>query len=163
MKGELGMFHRVRIQGLLLDPITERPILVLKALDDSRILPIWIGSSEANAIALQLENIKVPRPMTHDLVCGILEKVASPLKEVRITDLKDNTYFADLVLDRQGNDLHVDARPSDAIALAVRTGAPIYVEEAIFEKTGELEEDTASNLRKWLEDLSPEEMGQYEM
>lgn len=157
------MYQKVRIQGLLLDPITERPILVLKVIEDSRILPIWIGSSEANAIALQLENIKVPRPMTHDLVCGILDKVASPLKEVRITDLKDNTYFADLVLNHQGTDLHVDARPSDAIALAVRTGAPIYVDEVIFDKTGELEEDTASNLRKWLEDLSPEEMGRYEM
>jgi uncharacterized protein len=157
------MFQRVRIQGLLLDPITERPILVLKNVEDNRILPIWIGSSEANAIALQLENIKVPRPMTHDLLCGILDKVAASMKEVRITDLKDNTYFADIVLSCEGGDLHVDARPSDAVALAVRTGAPIFVEDAIFERTAEMDEDDAVQLRKWLEELSPEEMGRYEM
>jgi len=157
------MFHRVRIQGLLLDPITERPILILKDVADNKILPIWIGSSEANAIALQLENIKVPRPMTHDLMCGILDKVAAPMKEVRITDLKDNTYFADIVLGLGDADVHVDARPSDAVALAVRTGAPIYVEEGIFERTSELDEDNAEQLRKWLDDLSPEEMGRYEM
>lgn len=157
------MFHKVRIQGLLLDPITERPILVLKNLEDDRILPIWIGSSEANAIALQLENVKVPRPMTHDLMCGILSKVEIPVREVRITDLKDNTYFADIVLQRDEGDVHVDARPSDAVALAVRIGAPIYVEDSIFEKTGEADEDNTDQLRQWLDQLSPEELGRYEM
>jgi hypothetical protein len=157
------MFQRVQIQGLLLDPITERPILILKNLEDNRILPIWIGSSEANAIALQLENIKVPRPMTHDLMCGILDKMSVPMKEVRITNLKDNTYFADIVLSCRGGDVHVDARPSDAVALAVRLDVPIFVEEAIFEMAGDVDEDNAEQLRKWLEALSPEELGRYEM
>lgn len=157
------MFQKVRIQGLLLDPITERPILVLRNLDDNRILPIWIGNSEANAIALQLENVKVPRPMTHDLLCGILSQVEIPVREVRITDLKDNTYFADIVLEKGGGDVHVDARPSDAVALAVRIGAPIYVEDSIFEKTSEQDEDNTEQLRKWLEELSPDELGRYEM
>jgi bifunctional DNase/RNase len=156
------MYQKVKIQGLLLDPITERPILVLKEDEASRILPIWIGTSEANAIALQLENIKVPRPMTHDLLCGILSKVNSPLKEVRICDLRDNTYFADIILSYDGGELHVDSRPSDAIALAVRTGVPIFVEDSIFQKSAEAE-DFNENLRQWLQKLSPDELGRYEM
>lgn len=156
------MYQRVKIQGLLLDPVTERPILVLKEDDASRILPIWIGTSEANAIALQLENIKVPRPMTHDLLCGILNKVNSSLVEVRICDLRDNTYFADIILAHEGSELHVDSRPSDAIALAVRTGVPIYVEDSIFQKSAETE-DFNENLQQWLQNLSPDELGRYEM
>lgn len=156
------MYQRVKIQGLLLDPVTERPILVLKEDEASRILPIWIGTSEANAIALQLENIKVPRPMTHDLLCGILNKVNSSLVEVRICDLRDNTYFADIILSHEGSELHVDSRPSDAIALAVRTGVPIYVEDSIFQRSAETE-DFNENLQQWLQNLSPEELGRYEM
>ncbi len=156
------MYQRVKIQGLLLDPVTERPILVLKEDEASRILPIWIGTSEANAIALQLENIKVPRPMTHDLLCGILSKVNSSLVEVRICDLRDNTYFADIILAHDGSELHVDSRPSDAIALAVRTGVPIYVEDSIFQKSAETE-DFNENLQQWLQNLSPDELGRYEM
>jgi bifunctional DNase/RNase len=163
-KGEHVMLHRVRIQGLILDPITERPILLLKNDEDSRVLPIWIGSSEANAIALRLEHIEVPRPMTHDLLCGILDQTQTSLKEVRITDLRDNTYFADIVLARREGEVHVDSRPSDAVALAVRAGAPIFVEESVFEKTFSVDENASGEqLARWLEQLSPEEMGRYEM
>ncbi|MEW5764011.1 MAG: bifunctional nuclease family protein [Acidobacteriota bacterium] len=156
------MLQKVVIHGLVLDPITQWPILVLKEEAASRLVPIWIGTSEANAIALELESIKVPRPMTHDLLCGILEKVHAPIKEVRITDVRDNTYFADLVLSPSAGELHVDARPSDAIALALRAHVPIFVEESIFEKCYELEDNTEA-LRQWLEKLSPEEMGRFEM
>lgn len=158
------MYTKVHIHGMVLDPITERPILVLKD-ESNRILPIWIGSFEANAIALQLEHIAVPRPMTHDLVCGILSQVGTPVKEVLICDLKDNTYFADIILLSQGHELHVDARPSDAVALAVRSGAPILVEESLFDRNLEGEEaaEGQEQLRQWLEKLTPEEMGRYEM
>ena len=105
----------------------------------------------------------MPRPMTHNLMCGILDKMSVPMKEVRITDLKDNTYFADIVLSCGGGDVHVDARPSDAVALAVRLDVPIFVEEAVFEMTVDVDEDNPEQLRKWLEELSPEEMGRYEM
>ncbi len=159
------MYQKVRIHGLVVDPITERPILVLKVEDDDRVLPIWIGHFEANAIALQLENIRVPRPMTHDLLCQILSRVSSPLKQVLICDLKENTYFADIVLNFQGEEVHVDARPSDAVALAVRAGAPIYVEESLFDRMAEAEDSPGSSeqVLRWLEKLTPEEMGRYEM
>ena len=158
------MYTKVHIQGMVLDPITERPILVLKD-DSNRVLPIWIGSFEANAIALQLEHISVPRPMTHDLVCGILSRVGAPVKEVLICDLKDNTYFADIILLSQGQELHVDARPSDAVAVAVRSGAPILVEESLFDRNleGDDAAESQEQLRQWLEKLTPEEMGGYEM
>jgi bifunctional DNase/RNase len=158
------MYTKVHIQGMVLDPITERPILVLKD-EANRVLPIWIGHFEANAIALQLEHIAVPRPMTHDLVCGILSSMGTPVKEVLICDLKDNTYFADIILLSQGQELHVDARPSDAVAVAVRSGAPILVEESLFDRDLDGEEAAGSQeqLRRWLETLTPEEMGRYEM
>lgn len=159
------MYQKVHIHGLVVDPITERPILVLKVVGDDRVLPIWIGHFEANAIALQLENIRVPRPMTHDLVCQILSRFSSPLKEVLICDLKENTYFADIVLNFQGNEVHVDARPSDAVALAVRAGAPIFVEDSLFDRMAEAEDSPGSSeqVLRWLEKLSPEGMGRYEM
>jgi hypothetical protein len=156
------VYQKVFIQGLLLDPITERPILVLREEGEQRILPIWIGVSEANAIALQLENVKVPRPMTHDLLCGILSQMHGQVKEVRICDLQDNTYFADIVLEQAGEEVHVDARPSDAVALAVRADAPIFVEETIFDRCGETEE-AGDFVRSWFEQLSPEDLGRYRM
>jgi bifunctional DNase/RNase len=156
-------FQKVIIQGLVLDPLTQWPILVLKEEEASRLVPIWIGTSEANAIALELESVKVPRPMTHDLIHGILEKVEAPVGEVRITDLKDNTYFADIVLrPLRGGEIHVDARPSDAVALALRARAPIFVEESVFEKCTRLEDNTEA-LRTWLESLDPEDLGRFEM
>ena len=159
------MYLPVRVRGLFLDPITERPILVLKHEGGNRVLPIWIGAPEANAIALRLEGVEVPRPMTHDLVCGILGQLGAPLLKVLICDLQDNTYFAQIVLGSEGAEKAVDARPSDAVALAVRTGAPIFVREEIFEQAGQAEghKETEDQLQKWLESLGPEELGSYEM
>lgn len=159
------MYLPVRVQGLFLDPITERPILVLKQEGGDRVLPIWIGAPEANAIALRLEGVEVPRPMTHDLVCGILARLEAPILKVLIHDLQENTYFAQIVLSSGGQEKTVDARPSDAVALAVRTGAPIFVREEIFEQAGQGEEhkETAEQLQKWLESLGPEDLGHYKM
>lgn len=159
------MQQKVKIHGLVLDPLTERPILVLKGDQDDRVLPIWIGQFEANAIALHLEKISVPRPMTHDLLCGMLDRVGTPVKEVLIRDLQDNTYFADIVLLSGADELRVDARPSDAVALAVRAGAPIYVEESLFDRVCDPDDvhGGAEQLLRWLDKLDPEELGKYEM
>ncbi|MEJ2367373.1 MAG: bifunctional nuclease family protein [Acidobacteriota bacterium] len=159
------MYEPVNIHGIFLDPITERPILLLKHTADNRILPIWIGAAEANAIALQLEHVKVPRPMTHDLMCGILDQLASPIEKVLICDLQDNTYFAQIQIKRDQAELLVDARPSDAVALAIRVGAPIFVRDDIFDRAGQTEEkeESAEQLSKWLENLNPEDLGHYEM
>lgn len=159
------MYQKAHVHGLIVDPIKEMPILILKDDSDGRVLPIWIGQYEANAIALRLEGIQVPRPMTHDLLCHVLEKAGQALEKVLIRDLVDHTYFAELVLAKDGTEVLVDARPSDAIALAVRTGAPILVEEALYAKADTVEESDLDedSLRGWLDKLRPEEMGEYEM
>ena len=160
------MYDLVSIHALLLDPLTERPILLLRSEGDGRILPIWIGVSEANAIALEIEKVHVPRPMTHDLICGILDTVGVSVLRVHITDMKDNTFFAEIVLDGKGGELPVDARPSDAVAVAIRTGAPIFVNQNVFELFAESEcgdEPCAERIQKWLDSLAPEEIGQYKM
>ncbi len=159
------MYQKVHVHGLLVDPIKEMPILVLKDDEDGRMLPIWIGHYEANAISLHMEKIPVPRPMTHDLLCRVLEGAGSSLEKVLIRDLQDHTYFAELVLMREGHEVHVDARPSDAVAMAVRTGSPIFVEASLYERAADVEEgdDDVDSLRRWLAKLSPEELGEYEM
>ena len=159
------MHQRVHIHGLVVDPLTERPILVLKGDTDDRVLPIWIGQFEANAIALRQEKIQVPRPMTHDLLCGMLARVGTPVKEVLIRDLQDNTYYADIVLLNGKDEIRVDARPSDAVALALRVGAPIFVEEDLFERVCDPDDahGGAEQLLRWLDQLSPDELGTYEM
>jgi hypothetical protein len=138
---------------------------VLKSDEDGRVLPIWIGHFEANAIALQLEGIHVPRPMTHDLLCHVLDQAGYTLQRVLIRDLVDHTYFADLVLRSDGGEVTVDARPSDAVALAVRKGADIFVEDTLYSKAdavadASMDEDS---VHQWLEKLRPEDMGEYEM
>ncbi len=159
------MFLQVRVQGLFLDPITERPILVLRHEEGNRFLPIWIGAPEANAIALRLEGVEVPRPMTHDLMQGMLEKLSAKIAKVLICDLQENTYFAQIVLFANGKETIVDSRPSDAVALAVRTGAPIFVREEIFDRATKAEEPTNAEeqVQRWLEGLTPEDLGRYEM
>ncbi len=159
------MFLQVRVQGLFLDPITERPILVLRHEEGNRFLPIWIGAPEANAIALRLEGVEVPRPMTHDLMQGMLEKLSAQVSKVLICDLQENTYFAQIVLSANGQEAIVDSRPSDAVALAVRTGAPIFVREEIFDRATKAEEPTNAEeqVQRWLEGLTPEDLGRYEM
>jgi len=154
----------MKIKGLMIDPVSDMPIIVLKNPEGDAVLPIWVGMFEANAIAMQLENVIPPRPQTHDLLCSILETLNTRVQRVVINDLRDSTYFAILYLERNGEIYKIDARPSDAMVLALRTNAPILVEEAVLAASGEEgESDEAERLRKWLEHVDPEELGRYEM
>lgn len=161
------MLIEMTIKGLMVDPITNMPIVILKDKDGDRVLPIWVGIFEANAIALQIENFVPPRPMTHDLLRNIITDLEGQVDRVVVSDLKENTFYAIVHLTVRGERIAVDARPSDAIALALRTRAPILVEESVIEnaKTVDLAPDRADNdrLQKWLESLDPEELGKYKM
>lgn len=159
------MYQKAHVQGLMADPIKEMPILLLKDDGDGRILPIWIGQHEANAIALQLEGIRVPRPMTHDLMGQVLKSVGASVSEVRIRDMRGRTFFADLVLLVQGREVSVDARPSDAVALAVRAGVDILVESSLYERAAEqADPDREDDLvHHCLEALGKEEVDEFEM
>jgi bifunctional DNase/RNase len=155
------------IKGLMIDPITNMPIVILKDKEGNRILPIWVGIFEANAIALQIENISTPRPMTHDLLKNVLGDLQANVQKIVVCELKDNTFYAMIYLDREGKLIAVDSRPSDAIALALRTKSPIYVEESVVEsaKGMDLAKETTDSekLQKWLEGLNPEDLGKYKM
>jgi hypothetical protein len=155
------------IKGLMVDPITNMPIVILKDKDGERVLPIWVGIFEANAIALQIENVATPRPMTHDLLRNVISDLDGSVERVVVSDLKDNTFYAVIHLTVRGERVAIDARPSDAIALALRTRAPILVEEAVIDnaKTVDFTADRADNerLQKWLESLDPEDLGKYKM
>ena len=155
------------IKGLMVDPITNTPIVILRDKEGQKVLPIWVGIFEANAIALQIENIATPRPMTHDLLRNIIADLDGQVDRVVVSDLKENTFFAIIHLTVNGAHMAVDARPSDAIALALRTRAPILVEEAVIDhaKTADFASDAADGerLQKWLESLDPDEMGKYKM
>jgi bifunctional DNase/RNase len=161
------MLIEMTIKGLMVDPITNMPIVILKDKDGDRVLPIWVGIFEANAIALQIENISTPRPMTHDLLRNIITDLEGRVDRVVVSDLKENTFYAIVHLTVRGERVAVDARPSDAIALALRTRAPILVEEMVIEnaKTVDFASERADNdrLQKWLESLDPEELGKYKM
>ncbi|TDJ48319.1 MAG: bifunctional nuclease family protein [Gemmatimonadetes bacterium] len=160
------MSVRMKIQGLLIDPVSQMPIVILKNSSEDRVLPIWVGVFEANAIAMQLEKILSPRPMTHDLLCSTIEQLGGSIEKIVITDLRDATFYAILHLDLKGKKFEVDARPSDAMALALRCDAPIFVEESVLEKSskpGDTDSMEPDRLRRWLETVDPEELGQYEM
>ena len=161
------MLIEMTIKGLMVDPITNMPIVILKDKEGDRVLPIWVGIFEANAIALQIENIATPRPMTHDLLRNIITDLEGRVDRVVVSDLKENTFYAIVHLTVRGERIAVDARPSDAIALALRTRAPILVEETVIEnaKTVDFASERADNdrLQKWLESLDPEELGKYKM
>jgi bifunctional DNase/RNase len=152
---------------LMVDPITNLPIILLRDRDGQRVLPIWVGASEANAIALQIENITTPRPMTHDLLRNVIHDLKAEIRKIVVSDLKDNTFYALIHLEVNGEALAVDARPSDAIALALRARAPIFVEDRVIDnaKTNDFAPDKtdAERLQKWLESLDPDEMGKYKM
>jgi bifunctional DNase/RNase len=155
------------IKGLMVDPVTNMPIIILRDEAGQRVLPIWVGIFEANAIALQIENIATPRPMTHDLLRNVIHDLRANVNKVVVCDLKDNTFYALIYLDVAGESVSVDARPSDAIALALRTRAPIYVEEAVIDNAKTLdfgaERGDSERLQKWLESLDPDELGKYKM
>ena len=155
------------IKGLMVDPITNMPIIILKDKAGERVLPIWVGIFEANAIALQMENITTPRPMTHDLLKNVIQDLKGTVQKVVVSELKDNTFYALVYVETPGDLLAVDSRPSDAIALALRTHAPILVEESVIDRAKSLdfssERADTERLQKWLESLDPEELGKYKM
>lgn len=158
------------IKGLMLDPVSNSPIVVLKDDEEKFFLPIWVGIFEANAIALQLENITTPRPMTHDLLRTMIGELDARVTQIVINDLRDSTFFAQirLLINRGGGDstVEIDARPSDAIALALRTEAPIFVAQSVLDQAQTITpegEDSEEKTKKWFEDLSPEELGKYKM
>jgi bifunctional DNase/RNase len=165
--GGLPMEIEMTIKGLMIDPITNMPIVILKDKDGERVLPIWVGVFEANAIALQIENIATPRPMTHDLIKNILSEIEADVQRIVVSDLRDNTFYAMIYLDREGETIAVDARPSDAIALALRTRSPIFVEDSVVESAKGLdltkETTDSERLQKWLEGLNPDDLGKYKM
>lgn len=154
------------IKGLMVDPITNMPIVLLHDRQGSRVLPIWIGVFEANAIALQIENQTTPRPMTHDLLRNVITDLKATVDRVVVTELKDNTFYAAIYL-QVGEDLvAVDARPSDAIALALRSKAPIFVDDAVLEGAKTLdtpEPADTDRLQRWLESIDPDDLGKYKM
>jgi uncharacterized protein len=164
------MFLEMKVRGLALDPMSNMPIIILRDEDDKRSLPIWVGIFEANAIALELEKIATPRPMTHDLIKNILETIDARVLKVMVTDLKENTFFAVLHLQVGETEYTVDSRPSDAIALALRVAAPIYVDEDVVRKAKSIEvtkegetvkADDPERLREWLENIKPEDFGKF--
>jgi bifunctional DNase/RNase len=155
------------IKGLMVDPITNTPIVILRDKDGQRVLPIWVGIFEANAIALQIENVTTPRPMTHDLLRNVIADLNADVQRIVVSDLQENTFFALIYLTRNGETLAIDARPSDAIALALRTRAPIFVEEAVIDQAKTVdftsEKPDSDRLHKWLESLDPDDLGKYKM
>jgi bifunctional DNase/RNase len=164
------MFVEMKVRGLALDPLSNLPIIILRDDEEKRSLPIWIGIYEANAIALELEKIETPRPMTHDLIKNILETMEARLQKVVVTDLKENTFYAVLHLQVGSAEYTVDSRPSDAIALALRAGAPIYVDEEVVRKAKSLEvgkeaeavkADDPDRLREWLQNIKPEDFEKF--
>ena len=161
------MLIEMTIKGLMVDPVTNMPIVILKDKAGERVLPIWVGIFEANAIALQMENIATPRPMTHDLLRNIIIDLEGHVDRVVVSDLKDNTFYAIIHLTVKGERVVVDARPSDAIALALRTRSPILVEETVIANAKPMdftaEGADSERLQKWLESLDPDDMGKYKM
>jgi bifunctional DNase/RNase len=155
------------IKGLMIDPITNMPIVILRDKEGQRVLPIWVGAFEANAIALQIENVTTPRPMTHDLLKNVIHDLKADIQKIVVSDLKENTFYA-LIYVKVGDEITaIDARPSDAIALALRAKAPILVEETVIDNAKTLdvgnEQADAERLEKWLEGLDPDELGKYKM
>jgi bifunctional DNase/RNase len=158
----------VRIRGLMMDPSTSMPIVVLKDVASETVMPIWVGIFEANAIALEIEKVAAPRPMTHDLTRNLIHNLNASLERIVISELKDDTFYATLWLQQGDEPIVLDARPSDALALALRADCPIYVTDEVMQKaklntTGQAEGPTAEQLRGWLEGLNDEDLGRYKM
>jgi uncharacterized protein len=161
------MLIEMTIKGLMVDPVTNMPIIILRDREGQKVLPIWVGVFEANAIALQIENIHTPRPMTHDLLKNVIQDLHAAVERIVVCDLKDNTFFALIHLQTSAGNVAIDARPSDAIALALRTRAPILVEESVIDNAKHVDftndkQDT-ERLQQWLESLDTDELGKYKM
>jgi len=157
----------MKIRGLMMDPVTNMPIVILKDVDGKSVLPIWVGVYEANAIALEIEKVATPRPMTHDLVRNVLIGLGTGVRKVVVNELKDDTFYAVIFLERDGELISIDSRPSDALAVALRLDCPIFVDDDVLKssKVASAVSDKASSeeLRRWLENLGEEDLGQYKM
>jgi bifunctional DNase/RNase len=157
----------MKIRGLMMDPVTNMPIVVLKDVGGDGVLPIWVGIYEANAIALEIEKVSTPRPMTHDLIKNLLTGLDTRIHKVVVSELRDDTFFAVIWMERDGRVISVDSRPSDALALALRVDCPIFVEDDVLKssKLASAISDKTSNeeMRKWLENLNDDDLGRYKM
>ena len=157
----------MKIRGLMMDPVTNVPIVILKGVEREALLPIWVGVYEANAIALEIEKIATPRPMTHDLLKNVLHGLSWSVSKAVVSQLIDDTFYAIIWLEREGKRISVDSRPSDALALALRTDSPIYVEEDVIKSSkaasASQEKDSSQELKRWLENLNDEDLGKYKM
>src|ERR1700736_2783823 len=157
----------MKIRGLMMDPVTNMPIVILKDTSGDAVLPIWVGIYEANTIALEIEKVMTPRPMTHDLIKNVLTGLDTQVHKVVVTELREDTFFAVIWLERDGRIISIDSRPSDALALALRVDCPIFVDDGVL-KNSKLAANmsdrvTSDELRKWLEGLSDEDTGRYKM
>ena len=156
----------MKIRGLMLDPVTNTPIVILKDSGSDTVLPIWVGVYEANAIALEIEKVSTPRPMTHDLIKNVLTGLDTHVHKVVVTELKEDTFYAVIWIEREGRVISIDSRPSDALALALRMDCPIFVEDEVLKtskKATGASEATSEELRKWLDGLNDEDLGRYKM
>ena len=173
----MGMLE-MKVKGLTLDPLTNMPIVILKDVEEKKVLPIWVGIFEANAIALEMEQVSTPRPMTHDLLKDIIEGFQAQVSRIVVNELKDNTFYAEITININGSEVAIDSRPSDAIALALRVNAPIFVADKVIDEAKSIdftEQQTAAaekegenmpegdDWKQWLENLKPEDFGKYEM
>lgn len=166
------MLIEMKVSGLTIDPITNTPIVILKSMQENKAIPIWIGLFEASAIATELEKIVFSRPMTHDLFSECLKVLNVKINRIVIADIRSNTFYANIYLSREGQDFTIDARPSDAIALALRASAPIFVDDSVLEKSrsidfgmkiGDLDKLKEDKIKEFLENLSAEDFGKYKM
>ncbi len=157
----------MKIRGLMMDPVTNVPIVILKGAEGNALLPIWVGVYEANAIALEIEKVSTPRPMTHDLLRNMLNGLSCSVMKVVVNQLKDDTFYAIIWLEREGSLISIDSRPSDALALALRTDSPIFVEEEVINTSkaasADKEKSGDEELKRWLENLNDEDLGKYKM
>ena len=155
----------MKIRGLMMDPMTNLPVVILKEACGNGILPIWVGVHEANAIALEIERVVTPRPMTHDLLKNVLLGLQAHVQKVVVTGIKDETFYAVIWVDRENGLVSIDSRPSDAFALALRIDCPIYVEEAVLRasKANITSDETGKEDKPWLENLNDEDFGKYKM
>ena len=156
----------MKIRGLMMDPVTNMPIVILKDVNGTAILPIWVGIYEANAIALEIEKVNTPRPMTHDLIKNVLLGLSAGVQKVVVSELREDTFVALIWVERDGQLICIDSRPSDALAVALRLDCPIFVDDEVLKSSkiaNATEKVTNEELRKWLENLGDEDMGRYKM
>jgi uncharacterized protein len=157
----------MKIRGLMMDPMTNMPIVVLKDVGSDTVLPIWVGVYEANAIAMEIEKVTTPRPMTHDLIRNLLTGLNAHVHKIVVNELRDDTFYAVIWMERDGKIISIDSRPSDALAVALRVDCPIFVEEEVLKSSkkagASADRVSAEDLRKWLEGLNDEDLGRYKM